>query len=88
MQFFSCGPVQMGLSPIRDTLSFCHVAMCRWVPDICQMMFVPLIICVMWYVLRIETRSRHEETRLRHVELHDHHHHQHIPTDLIPGSNH
>ena len=52
------------------------------------MMFVPLIICVMRYVLCIETRSRHEETRPRHVKLHNYHHHQLIPTDLIPGSNH
>ena len=93
----SCGAVQMGicsvrdicrcyhmvldLSPPRNTRSFWHVVLCRWVPTICQMMLVPLIICVMWYVLRIETRPRH-------VELHNHHHHQLIPADLIPGSNH
>ena len=102
----SCGAVRMGICSVRDicgcyhmvldlsppsnTRSFCHVALCRWVPNICQMMFVPLIICVMRYVLCRETRSRHEETGPRHVELHDHHHHHHqlIPMDLIPGSNH
>ena len=83
-----CFHMVLDLSPPRNTHSFCHVAFCRWVPNICQMMFALLIICVMWYVLRIETRSRHEETRPHHIELHDQHHHQLIPTDLIPGLNH
>ena len=43
-----------GLSPVREMHGCYRVGLGRWVPNICQMMFVPLIICVMWYVLRIE----------------------------------